>query len=285
MGLHSKDMKSTRDKANISNPKVNRGCPPLTANRISAYCVQISLGPSIQYIPLRVYHILRVSTLWITLAISTNYPRHLYELPSPFLRITLAICANYPRHPHNNALNHPRIYIESPSPIDLFFPARLLGYTSMNSKNYVSIQAATLLLTTWVAMASSCTFERTIRYKPVRVGSPGSAILTRVFTWYPRPIPHGEQAIAWAKDDPVLCQNGATRLKVDFLKTSTVCRRWGFYTYNCYNGNDAALYSKTEMPPFWRNFCHRNLSFRQLPKFQCSLLWSIFKWRFFRVSV
>ena len=25
-----------KDKANISNPKVNRGCPPLTANRISA---------------------------------------------------------------------------------------------------------------------------------------------------------------------------------------------------------------------------------------------------------
>ena len=31
----------TRDKANISNPKVNRGCAPLTANRTSADCVQI----------------------------------------------------------------------------------------------------------------------------------------------------------------------------------------------------------------------------------------------------
>ena len=51
MGLHSKDRKSTRDKANISNPKVTRGCPPLTAD-----CVQNSLGHSIQYIPLRVYH-------------------------------------------------------------------------------------------------------------------------------------------------------------------------------------------------------------------------------------
>ena len=55
-GLNSKDRKSTRDKANISNPKVNRGCAPLTANRISADCVQISLGPSIPYIPLGVYH-------------------------------------------------------------------------------------------------------------------------------------------------------------------------------------------------------------------------------------
>ena len=56
LGLNSKDRKSTRDKANISNPKVNRGCAPLTANRISADCVQISLGPSIPYITLGVYH-------------------------------------------------------------------------------------------------------------------------------------------------------------------------------------------------------------------------------------
>ena len=56
LGLNSKDRKSTRDKANISSPKVNRGCAPLTANRISADCVQISLGPSIPYIPLGVYH-------------------------------------------------------------------------------------------------------------------------------------------------------------------------------------------------------------------------------------
>ena len=48
-------VKTTRDKANISNPKVNRGCAPLTANRTSADCVQISLGPSIPYIPLGVY--------------------------------------------------------------------------------------------------------------------------------------------------------------------------------------------------------------------------------------
>ena len=56
LGLNSKNRKSTRDKPNISNPKVNRGCAPLTANRISADCVQISLGPSIPYIPLVVYH-------------------------------------------------------------------------------------------------------------------------------------------------------------------------------------------------------------------------------------
>ena len=55
LGLHSKDRKSTKDKANISNPKVNRGCPLLTVSHTSADCVEISLGPSIQYIPLRVY--------------------------------------------------------------------------------------------------------------------------------------------------------------------------------------------------------------------------------------
>ena len=56
LGLNSKDRKSTRDKASISNPKINRACTPLTANRTSADCVQISLGPSIPYIPLGVYH-------------------------------------------------------------------------------------------------------------------------------------------------------------------------------------------------------------------------------------
>ena len=43
-------------KQTKSNPKVNRGCAPLTANRTSADCVQISLGPSIPYIPLGVHH-------------------------------------------------------------------------------------------------------------------------------------------------------------------------------------------------------------------------------------
>ena len=56
LGLNSNDKKSTRDKAKISNPKVNRGCAPLPANRISADCAQISLGSSMPYIPLGVYH-------------------------------------------------------------------------------------------------------------------------------------------------------------------------------------------------------------------------------------
>ena len=58
LGLNSKYRKSTGDKASISNPKVNRFCAPLTANRTSADCVQISLGPSIpyMYIPLGLYH-------------------------------------------------------------------------------------------------------------------------------------------------------------------------------------------------------------------------------------
>ena len=55
--------KISRDKANISNPKVKRGCAPLTANRTSADCVQISLGPSIPYIPLGVYHTGRFNTM------------------------------------------------------------------------------------------------------------------------------------------------------------------------------------------------------------------------------
>ena len=42
LGIHSKDRKSTRDKANIRNPKINRGCHSLTANRTSADCVNIS---------------------------------------------------------------------------------------------------------------------------------------------------------------------------------------------------------------------------------------------------
>ena len=56
LGAHNKDRKSTRDQANICNPKVNRGCPPLTANRTSADFEDNSLGPSVQYIPQGVYH-------------------------------------------------------------------------------------------------------------------------------------------------------------------------------------------------------------------------------------
>ena len=57
LGLHSKDRKPTRDKSNIGNPKVNRGCPPPIANSTSADFDENSLGPSVHYIPLRVYHI------------------------------------------------------------------------------------------------------------------------------------------------------------------------------------------------------------------------------------
>ena len=55
-GAPSKDMGSTREKANTGNSKVNNGCPPLTANLTSADCLENSPGPSIQYIPLVVYH-------------------------------------------------------------------------------------------------------------------------------------------------------------------------------------------------------------------------------------
>ena len=49
--------KDRKDKANIGNPKVNRGCPPLTANRISEVYVQnTTTGHSMQHIPLGVYH-------------------------------------------------------------------------------------------------------------------------------------------------------------------------------------------------------------------------------------
>ena len=51
---HSKDKKCSMDKANIGNPKVNRGCPPLTANSTSADGVENSLAPSVQYFPLGV---------------------------------------------------------------------------------------------------------------------------------------------------------------------------------------------------------------------------------------
>ena len=53
--LQQRQRTSTRDKVNISNPKVNRGCAPLTANRTSEDCVQISLEPSIPYIPHTIY--------------------------------------------------------------------------------------------------------------------------------------------------------------------------------------------------------------------------------------
>ena len=42
LGPHGKDRKYSRDKAYIGNPKVNIGCSPLTANRTSADCVDIT---------------------------------------------------------------------------------------------------------------------------------------------------------------------------------------------------------------------------------------------------
>ena len=56
LGAHNKDRRSTRDKANIGNSKVNKGCPPLTANCTSADNVENWLGPSVEYIRLGVYH-------------------------------------------------------------------------------------------------------------------------------------------------------------------------------------------------------------------------------------
>ena len=44
---HSKDRKSTIDKADIGNPEVNRGCPPLQTNRTLADTLENSFGPSI----------------------------------------------------------------------------------------------------------------------------------------------------------------------------------------------------------------------------------------------
>ena len=57
--------KYSRDKANMGNPKINRGCPLLTGNRTSADCVWITSGPSVQHIPLWVYHTLEIKQTWV----------------------------------------------------------------------------------------------------------------------------------------------------------------------------------------------------------------------------
>ena len=77
LGLNNKDSKSTRDKANISNPKVNRGCAPLTANCTSADCVQISLGPSIPYVPLGVHHTGEFNAMYINKACVITFARRM----------------------------------------------------------------------------------------------------------------------------------------------------------------------------------------------------------------
>ena len=78
----------SRDKANISNPKINRGRAPLTANRTSADCVQISLGPSIPYIPLGVYHTGRFNPMGKMLVSS--------RLPFIFINIYGVVYSNGP---------------------------------------------------------------------------------------------------------------------------------------------------------------------------------------------
>ena len=55
LGPRGNDGEYPRNKANIGNPKVNRDCPSLAANCTLADCMEITLGPSIQYIPLGVY--------------------------------------------------------------------------------------------------------------------------------------------------------------------------------------------------------------------------------------
>ena len=53
---HGKDRNYDSNTANIGNPKVNKGCPPLRTNYTSADSMENSPGPSIQYIPLGLYH-------------------------------------------------------------------------------------------------------------------------------------------------------------------------------------------------------------------------------------
>ena len=69
---HGNNRKYSRDKANIDNPKVNRGCPPLTANRTSADCVEITPGPSIHHIPLGFYHTGGFNALATSLALGQS---------------------------------------------------------------------------------------------------------------------------------------------------------------------------------------------------------------------
>ena len=56
LGPHHKGRDYSKNKANAGIPKVNRGCPPLTATRTSADCVENIPGPSVQHNPLWVYY-------------------------------------------------------------------------------------------------------------------------------------------------------------------------------------------------------------------------------------
>ena len=68
LGLHSEDRKSTRDKSNIGDPKVNRGRPPLTSTAPQQTEMKIHLDT--QY---NILHwgstMLEVATLWAALII------------------------------------------------------------------------------------------------------------------------------------------------------------------------------------------------------------------------
>ena len=72
---HGKDRKYSSDKANISNPKVNRGSPLLTANRTSADREENTPAPLVQHIPLGFYHT-GVSALWITTIVVWDVKSH-----------------------------------------------------------------------------------------------------------------------------------------------------------------------------------------------------------------
>ena len=56
LGHHDKGREYSRNKANAGNPKVNRVCPPLTATRTSADCVENIPGSSVQHNPQGVYN-------------------------------------------------------------------------------------------------------------------------------------------------------------------------------------------------------------------------------------
>ena len=111
LGLHSIDGMSTKDIANIRNPKVNRGCPPLTSNRTSADCVQISLGPPIQYIPLGVYCTVGFSAMYL----NQYWPdslMHIYVTRGRWVQTAVQI---YTRS------NHHSYHVIGPSCTKLFF--------------------------------------------------------------------------------------------------------------------------------------------------------------------
>ena len=61
---HGKDRMFSRDRASISNPKLNICFPSLTDNSATTDCMEITLGPSIQHIPLGFYHTGGFNAIW-----------------------------------------------------------------------------------------------------------------------------------------------------------------------------------------------------------------------------